>query len=163
MIMSPGTYLKKRRAVSGHSIATVSVLLAALPAARFPLTSRELEELRDRVIAAESDREHFTRPQAELLREVLHIDTLVYEELTLLHAASLAFPDGDHGLPVPQICRHCACSWFTACKTLEPRSGVRVSCAWSDLAPDLCTACERIELPARPIGTARPMIEGTPL
>lgn len=137
--MTPGTYLRKRREARGLTLAEAAGRLAA----RWnrPVSPAELARLEARFAAAEADRAHLDHGAAIELSDAVPLDPRVYVELVDLHA------DARCGLPEPQVCRECACSWHDPC--LEPTAdGLhRLPCAWADplAAPDeaLCTACER--------------------
>ena len=116
-VLSPGTYLRKRREAMGLGIRQAAANLAASPWALKRPT-------------AEDERDLFTVDHARLLRNVVSLDIEVYAQLLAVHAD----PDNPD-LPRPQVCRGCACSWMDACLT------DRGPCAWAE--PDLCTGCLR--------------------
>ena len=128
--MTPGTYLRMRREAAGIDVTDVASGLAVLPWAIRRVGAAERDELALRVAAAEEDRLPYTRPQAELLRNVFAFDVDVYHQLLMLHFAG-DDPRARVGLPVPQLCRDCACSWYDPCPG---------GCAWAE--EDLCTACQ---------------------
>jgi hypothetical protein len=135
--MSPGTYLRKRREAAGLSVGDVARRLIALPVAVRRVSPDEIGRLTARLGWIEGDRDYLTESQAALLTEVLPMDGEVYLQLTLLHAIG---PDriAWSGLPVPQVCRECACSWHDPC---QPRTSGDRPCSWS-ADPTLCTHCE---------------------
>jgi hypothetical protein len=147
--MSPGTYMRKRREAAGLSVREASLLAVSLPLAAYHRPGHEFDiqeavGLMARFGWIEGDRDYLTESQAWLLQRVMPFDPDVYIALTLLHAIG---PERAawSGLPVPQVCRECACSWHVACLT-SPAPGVAARpCSWS-AEPDLCTACERTAL-----------------
>lgn len=128
-MLSPGTYLRKRREAAGLSIDDVAARLAGLPFPIRPATTTQVTQLTVLLDRAEADQDNLTVLKAALLRNVYCFDLAVYEQLLLIHYAG----DG-HGLPAPQVCTNCACSWHDACQTAHG------PCSWS-ADPDLCTAC----------------------
>lgn len=124
--MTPGAYLRKRREAAGLSLDQVAGQLAALPWALVRPSAQEIASLAARLAVAEADQDNLTVPQAELLRNAFRFDIYVYQ--TLLWARY-----GDRNTPLPQLCRHCACSWCDPC--LHHGS----PCQW--VARDLCSAC----------------------
>lgn len=129
-VMTPGTYLRKRREHARLGLRQAAATLATLPWAIRPVGTRDLARLAIRLASAEDDTAHFSVAQVQLLRNVFAFDVEIYCQLVDLHAAG---PGSD--LPIPQVCRHCACSWHDACLTDQG------ACAWAE--PDLCTACLR--------------------
>lgn len=146
--ITPGTYLRMRREAAGVLLRQTALTLCVElgPRASSPphnplgiTYEADIGEMFRRLVAAEADQDNLTIAQAAFLRRIFPFDMAVYEALLLNH----------HGcpVPVPPICRTCACSWHDACR--DPAHG---PCAWSDTAPDLCTACERAaEWPDAPL------------
>ena len=124
---TPGAYLKRRRSLAGIALAPVARELAALPLRGAPAAA-ELAILEQRLARAEADAEPLTLCAVELVANSFALDARVYEQLVDLHLAGPA-----SGLPVPQLCRSCACSFFDPCHTTHG------PCSWAE--PDLCSAC----------------------
>lgn len=129
-IPPPGAYLDRRRVASGLTRAQVADRLAALPWAIAPASADAIARLTDRLAAAEIEGQHFTAPQAALLRQIFPFDVYVYLALIDIDAAGAGC-----GLPVPQVCIGCGCSWHDPCTTADG------GCAWSSPDPRRCTAC----------------------
>lgn len=146
--MSPGSYLRKRREAARLSLSDVARLVAKLPWPVGPAAAAEVERVRIRLAAAECDSEPFAVSQAELLRHAFRLDLTVYAQLLDLHAAG-AGTFAAFGLPVPRVCRSCACSWHDACSTAFG------PCAWTVNEPDLCTACAPRPAGLAPVKVAR--------
>jgi len=130
-VMSPGTYLRKRREAAGLDLRTTAARLAGLPWVLRAPSERDVGLLAARLGLVEADRWDLTRPQLDLVRTVIRIDPQVYEQLVQLHQAG-----PDSGLPIPSICRACGCTWFVACVDDDGHA-----CSWASAAEDLCTAC----------------------
>ena len=105
-VLSPGTYLRKRREAMGLGIRQAAANLAASPWALKRPTPEEITRLMQRIGAAEDERDLFTVDHARLLRNVVRLDIEVYAQLLAVHAEA-DNPD----LPRPQVWRGCACSW----------------------------------------------------
>lgn len=129
-VPTPGAYLDRRRVAAGLTREQVADRLAALPYAIVAATPAHIALLTDRLAAAELEGQHFTQPQAALLRQIFRFDVDVYLQLIDLQAAGPG-----SGLPVPHVCTSCACSWWMAC---VDDTG---PCAWSDADPNRCTHC----------------------
>ena len=127
-VLSPGAYLALRRAAAGLSVDDVARQLAMLPWALVPATPAAVALLAARLRDAEGGGAPFTAPQAALIRNVFRFDLDVYLALIDLAAAGPG-----SGLPVPQICTGCGCTWHDACETEEG------PCAWT-ADPHRCTA-----------------------
>lgn len=133
-VPAPGAWLARRRQAAGLTCSEVAARLAALPWAIAPASADAIDILAQRLSEAEAGGPPFTRPQAALLRNVFRFDLDVYLQLVDLAAAGPGC-----GLPVPQICTGCGCSWHDACAPSAKTGGQ--PCAWSDDHPHLCTAC----------------------
>jgi hypothetical protein len=129
-VPAPGAYIDRRRVASGMTREQVAQRLAALPYAIVSPTPADIARLSDRIAAAELEGQHFTKPQAALLRQIFRFDVDIYLQLIDLAAAGPGC-----GLPVPQLCTSCACSWHVPCVT---DAG---PCAWSDSQANRCTHC----------------------
>lgn len=138
--MTPGTYLAKRRQAAGLSLGEVAEAIAALPWTLRTPTSGEIAQLVARLELAEADRDNLTVPQAELLRNCFRFEVDIYERLLWQQC-------GADDLPMPPLCRHCACSWCEPCR--DP-SGAG-ACMW--VAEDLCSACVRTDQVAAELAT----------
>ena len=138
-IMSPGTYLRKRRHAAGQTISQLVASLVALAATR-PTSADDRGRLALKLQEAEMDRDYLQPGQTALLAQVIRLDDEVYNQLVCLHVSPIG-----SGLPEPQICRECGCTWHDACLIptssgpLSSRSAV--PCAWSEGDAHLCTAC----------------------
>lgn len=142
--MSPGTYLQKRRAAAGLSLAEVSRTLAGYLAFGQPIFCPEVVE--SRLARAEGDVESLPLGLVEILVNVVPLDPAVYGQLV---DRALADPDTCAELPLPQLCRACACSFLDPCLPNPSRSGeAGHTCHWAE--PDLCSHCA----PARPAPVA---------
>jgi len=130
--MTPGTYLRKRREAAGLSLDQVAEQLAALPWALVRPSAQEIASLAARLAVVEVDQDNLTVPQAQLMRNAFSFDVDVYQ--TLLWARY-----GNRAHPLPQLCRHCACSWCDPCLHHEQ------PCHW--IARDLCSACAEPAVP----------------
>lgn len=131
-MLSPGSYLRLRREAAGLSIQSAASALAALPIAVGGGTYRARTAMLEAMLLRIEGNLGFLRPeQARIVAGAFHFDTKVYEELALIHCAGPGC-----GLPIPQVCHTCGCSWFDPCV-----DGVDC-CGWSDLNPQLCTTCE---------------------
>ena len=154
--MSPGTYLQKRRIAAHLGVLQTAATLAAAPWAIIQSRSSAIPKLAQRLNNVEADRQFFSRNQLETLRDVFAFDPEIYLQLVDLHAAGPGC-----GLPEPQICSCCACSWHDPC--LSPatlgHSAMIQPCAWSDTTPNMCTACAGAPA-AQPISAAAVPILG---
>lgn len=155
-MMSPGTYLKKRREAAGVGIIQASATLAAFSMAQRLANPRAV--IAQRLNDAEADLEPLNRGQLGLIRaQVFRLDIGIYQQLVDLHS-----DPGNPDLPRPQICRECACSWNDAC--LVDGGG----CAWAEEPTrdrdGLCTRCLRenaIHAEARQVPMLT-LVEGAP-
>lgn len=120
--MSPGLYLQKRREASELTIDDVARMLSPAPHGQ----DRVRAELR----LLEQHRGEPSPGMIDELRGLFAFDVEVYQAL-VAHAA-----DPQSELPVPPVCRICACSWNDTC--VDNRRG---PCAWADGEQDLCTHC----------------------
>ena len=113
--VSAGAYLQRRRLAAGVSVHDVSMLyvgsLANAPAAEMLIADFEA----DRAIAGPDALGRIARS----VKFARHIYQCLAEDL-----------------PVPTLCRRCACSWDDPCDDDE-----RGPCGWSS-DPTLCTHCE---------------------
>jgi hypothetical protein len=130
MSMTPGTYLRKRREAAGFTVPRVAAALAGAPDRIRPIRPRDFDLLELVLEAVEADLLALTLPQAALLRRIFRFD-LTTLELLMLHHGEVPLSD----LPLPQICRVCACTWHDACQTEHG------PCAWKASDPTLCTTC----------------------
>jgi hypothetical protein len=74
--------------------------------------------------------------QAQVLRNIFAFDVGIYDQLLDRH---LADELTRRTMPLPQICRGCACSFFDPCLP-DPSKGERgEACHWAE--SDLCSAC----------------------
>lgn len=164
-LMSPGTYLRKRREAAGISLNLAALAFVPWPDPALPAGQRLLIADLGQVLALENG--ITVRGHAQLLALVRacsnHIaqiedDTRIVDRtittmLARLIPLDIQIYDALVGLllgvdvPVPQICRECGCSWNNPCiERVEsgiPGCFAQHSCAWSATDPNLCTACER--------------------
>lgn len=140
-VPAPGAYLARRRQVAGLTVRDVAQRLAALPWAIAPASDEQVALLAARIADVERGGAPFTAPQAALLRNIFRFDHGVYAALVDLAAAGPG-----SGLPVPQICTGCGCSWHDACPPSAATGGQ--PCAWLDGDPHRCTACGPLAAPA---------------
>ena len=127
MPMTPGTYLQKRREAAGLTQREAAAALAGI-CWYGHLDRIRLDEALARLCLVESDEAHLDREEAFTVTRIFPFDHVIYRQLVEL--ASTAF---NSHLPVPVVCRACACSFFFSCRTPHD------PCTWAE--PDLCTAC----------------------
>ncbi|SEI69165.1 hypothetical protein SAMN05518849_101573 [Sphingobium sp. AP50] len=120
-MMSPGTYLNKRRVAAGLSIIDVAALVNTSPrlggidkVAWIDRIEKDIAALSPDVVAALSDVFRFSR---RVLEQLITIRS--YGPSAVQHA--------------PQLCLICGCSQNDACFTGE------ATCGWA--SDDVCTAC----------------------
>jgi hypothetical protein len=135
-VMSPGTYLRKRREASGLDLPALAFHLVGLPWAIREPTARDVDLLAERLALIEADRFDLTKAQADLVRNVVRFDPAIYQALLLLRQTYSPDAGPDNGLPIPSICRACGCTWFVAC--VDERGH---ACSWASVDEDLCTHC----------------------
>ncbi len=123
MLISPGTYLRKRREAAGLSSVDVAAMIVTEP--RLP--EHDLIYWLDRI---EADVVPATFRTITCLRCCFSFDIEVLEELVAIQLA----PARATIVPPPRLCRVCACSERDACN-VEPFG----NCSWA--AEDLCSAC----------------------
>lgn len=129
-MMTPGTYLRKRRVAAGLTIIDLAAMVHTNPrwggvdkAAWIDRIERDIAALSPDVIATLADAFRFSRR--------------VLEQLITIRSFG---PDAiDEPL---RLCLTCGCSQF------DPCFDGHASCAWA--GPDLCTACAPAH-PARPV------------
>jgi hypothetical protein len=139
--LSPGRYLQLRRRAAGLKSTELALLVASDERRPVRLADRTATERR--IVALESDQ---AGPGVDLdfvrrLNRHVRFDEQIYLALVGLAAAP------DDGLPVPQHCRQCGCSWNDAC--VSPSTP---ACFWADAAGTLCSACPPLRVAPR--GTA---------
>lgn len=117
--MTPGSYLAKRRAAAGLSVAEVAARLATTPRIAEHARAGWIEQVESGAPA------RFDTIVA--LRAAFRFDLDV---LTCLAAIDL----GANGIP-PRLCLSCACSTYDGCRTAAG------PCDWVDAVTPLCTAC----------------------
>lgn len=122
--MTPGTYLRKRREASGFSIRACAERFAAVddPA----LAGLYANQWR----SAERDISPLGSPFSARIATLIGFDNAIYDRLVAIRFG--------HNLPVPQICKTCACSWNDPCIS-EGIDLIESPCSWAEA--DLCTAC----------------------
>lgn len=148
--MQPGTYLSKRRHAAGLSLGEVARQLALL---QFGIVAYQAGAIARQMKAAEASGEPLDNGQLALLRHVFPLDAEIYRKLVLRHTAA---PEDRPPLPLPMVCRACACSWCDPCHPAAgtPAAFATGTCAWADEPgnPDdprpICTACaEMVAIP----------------
>lgn len=124
MVMSPGTYLRKRRESACLTIDDVALAIATAPS--IPALDR-----------------------AQWLTSVERDDAPVEEHMIDALSAVHELPFDKHVLRIlvaiargetfdaPALCRVCACSWWDPCLCTDGGD-----CAWVPDDPALCTACQ---------------------
>lgn len=135
-MMSPGTYLQKRRVAAGLAIVDVAAMVRTSPhwgeidrVAWIGRIEQDIAALSPDVIATLSDAFRFSR-------------TVLLQLITLRNFG----PDAGDG---PRICIGCACTERDPC--CETATGE--TCAWS--TEQLCTSCTALPKgPHNPKGTA---------
>lgn len=127
--MAPGTYLSRRRLVSGHTLQTLALAVAAVDRFGQPPIPFLEQRIAMRLVEAEADRVPLTPAEAELLANFVMLDPWVYR--MLLDPAN---PEG----PPAQLCRVCGASEATLGR--EPFSGLPGRRAHF-VTPDLCSLC----------------------
>lgn len=130
--MTPGTYLRKRRAAAGLGVLQAAADLACL--AMLPRAANQRAAIANRLNAAEADALPLGAGELALIRDfAFPLDPEIYQALLALHAD----PDNPD-LPRPAVCGECACSWYDACAG---------GCYWarhpSRAADGLCSKCLR--------------------
>lgn len=143
-VMTPGTYLRKRREAAGVSLELAAV--AFLPCSNPPFQPLlGPPSVAQGMVAAvlkiaawlgelESDQRQVDGIALMQMSGVVPFEREAYDRLFALHLGVDVAP--------PSICRECGCGVFTACIDQGH------PCAWSATDPDLCTACERREAQA---------------
>ena len=119
--VTAGGYLRMRREAAGVTLPEVARIYArnALGAAAAELMLGE----------AENNLIPLGEPAINRLREIFAFAADIYLDLAA-------------GLPPPDLCRICACSWNDPCE--DGGHG----CAWLDASHTICTACQRKALAA---------------
>ena len=121
--LTPGAYLKMRRCARGFSVADVAEKIATVP--RLAEHARvELLEL------IEADAAPVSFATLVVLNNVYSFD---FEVLATLERISLGAD-----VPMPQVCRICACSTYDPCIRL-PGYICAHTCSWAEY--DLCSTC----------------------
>lgn len=131
ILISPGTYLRKRREAAGLSSPDVAAMIVTEP--RLP--EHDLIYWLDRI---EADVVPATFRTITCLRCCFSFDLDVLAKLV---AIQLARPGAQPDDP-PRLCRVCACSERDAC---GPDRTKQSACSWA--AADLCSACADPDAP----------------
>ena len=127
--MTPGTYLRKRREASGVSVGTLGQSM--VPAGKAAAKHDQLGKIfADMLTEAEADRLPLDSAASKLIADLIGFDNSIYDRLVAIRFG--------HNLPVPQICKTCACSWNDPCLS-EGVDTIESPCSWAEA--DLCTAC----------------------
>lgn len=117
-IVTPGTYLRTRRADAGVTLRALALLTSADPAVHVDRREEWLREI-------EADQRVLSGEIVDQLQLAFPFDRDVLFVLVAIHAGAPIHP--------PQLCRLCACSWDDPCDG---------GCAWSAADVSLCTRCE---------------------
>ena len=133
-IISPGTYLRKRREAAGLSSADVAAMIVTEP--RLP--EHSLIYWLDRI---EADVVPATFRTITCLRCCFSFDIEVLEALVAIQLA----PARASIEPPPRLCRNCGCSERDACGDETAPSW---ACSWVEA--DLCSACAEPDPPEDP-------------
>ena len=122
MMMTPGTYLAKRRQAAGLSLDDVAALVS---------TSPRLGEIDRRawIERIEKDIAAISPDVAATLADVFPISRLVLQQLIDLRSYGVC------SQPAPRLCVTCGCSDRDPCVDPATHNG----CAWA--SEDLCTSC----------------------
>lgn len=120
MVMTPGTYLSKRRYAAGLTIEDVAERIDTIP-------HMLLHERREWLARIEDDIDRPGKDVIGALSRIFRFDILVLSRLLDLQE------DVPATITEPRVCRSCACSWRDACKE---KTGF---CSWAE--HDLCSAC----------------------
>jgi hypothetical protein len=145
--LAPGRYLQLRRKAAQLELSDLALLIAsdirmAEPSSRRrPIRPADRSLVQRRLFALENGTDG-PGVELDLIRAIArHVafDEQVYLALVGVNAAP------DAGLPVPNHCRSCGCSWQDPCLSPGP-------CAWTDAAGTVCTACDPRPPHALPTG-----------
>jgi len=121
--LTPGAYLKMRRCAALLSVADVAAKLATAP--RLAEHARaELIEL----IEAEAAPASFST-----LAAFSNVYSFDFDVLAALERIKLSAD-----IPMPQLCRFCACSTYDPC-VIGPGHICASTCSWAEY--DLCSSC----------------------
>lgn len=120
-MMTPGTYLKKRRVAAGLTIIDVAAMVNTTPS----IGSIDKVSWIDRI---ERDIAALSPDVIATLSDVFRFSRTVLQQLITIRSYGPSAVD-----PAPQICLMCGCSQNDAC------FDGHATCAWS--TPDSCTAC----------------------
>lgn len=127
--MTPGTYLRKRREASGIPVDTLG--RSMVPADRTAAKHDQLGKIfADMLAEAEADRLPLDSAASRIIADIFGFDNEIYDRLVAIRFG--------HNLPIPQICKACACSWNDPCLS-EGVDTIESPCSWAEA--DLCTAC----------------------
>jgi len=130
-IMTPGTYLAKRRAAAGLSIEDVAERISTEP----PIPHHDRAAWLRRI---EQDVDGLKIREAAALSSVFPFDLDIFVTLIGLHSPVMPAET----IEAPRLCQACGCSENDAC--LDPTTGQ--GCRW--VGPEQCSACD----PATPAG-----------
>lgn len=148
VLMSPGTYLRKRREAAGISLDLAAV--AFVPWGRPAVVHQQWAVRPDdelltmvRTVAAridELEQDHWAVDSTftAVLARIVPLDVEIYDRLLALRLGV--------DVPPPQICRECGWSWAIPA-TYRVESGIpgcfaEYAVMWSATDPELCTGCE---------------------
>lgn len=131
ILISPGTYLRKRREAAGLSSADVAAMIVTEPR----LLEHDLIYWLDRI---EADVVPTTFRTIACLHCCFSFDIEVLEALVAIQLA----PATGTIVPPPRLCRVCACSERDSC---APDQTTHIACSWA--AEDLCSACADPDAP----------------
>ncbi len=143
-VFAPGEYLRKRREAAGLTLGEVARQLAAMQFGFIQLDRANLLAHLEKVEASDAG---LTLAQAQVLRNIFAFDVGIYDQLLDRH---LADELTRRTMPMPQICRGCACSFFDPClpdpsRGEQDRSSSSAAvgqdgpCHWAE--NHLCSAC----------------------
>jgi hypothetical protein len=136
-VMTPGTYLRKRREAAALGVIQAAAELANL--AMLPRATNQRSAIAIRLNAAEANELMLGAGELALIRDwAFPLDPKVYAQLVAIRA-----DPHNPALPHPGLCGECACSWDDACQVTDYGHG----CHWverpSRHADGLCSACLR--------------------
>lgn len=132
-LISPGTYLRKRRIAAGLTIQQAAPAINE-KSIYSPILRGIMESAWDQ---AEKDIALFGSVGSIRIARALPFDSEIYDRLVAIRFG--------HNLPIPQICRSCGCSWNDPCICADDGP-----CSWSVHDPELCSVCETSKLTGAP-------------
>ena len=125
MTLSPGAYLKHRRAAAGLSVDDVAAATTTEPRWAAHTRTEWIERIEADIMPA-------SFATVAVLRAIYRFDLSVLARLALIHLGN--------DVPAPEVCRICACSWNDPCRdAADP--GHAGACHWHDDGHTICSRC----------------------